>query len=129
MNNFKLIQEHFSQLHCAYCDCFFASDGVELLREEDDYWVVRVSCSACQQPAGVAIVGIEYEEPGATGTRPDAPLPPVKPLTDLTARDRKRLAKFDTITDDDVLNAHTFIQNLGSDWTQYLPKRFQKKAE
>ncbi|MBC7545021.1 MAG: hypothetical protein H7338_20035 [Candidatus Sericytochromatia bacterium] len=128
MNNFKLIQEHFSQLHCAYCDCFFATDGVELLREEDDYWVVRVSCSACQQPAGVAIVGIEYEESAAARAE-GPPAPPVKPLTDLTVKDRKRLSKFATITDDDVLDAHSFIQELGADWTRHLPKRFQKKAE
>jgi hypothetical protein len=127
MNNFKLIQEHFSQLHCAYCDCFFSSEGVELLREEDDYWVVRVSCSACNQPAGVAIVGIEYEQ-GGEAAKAEAP-PPVKPLTDLTVKDRKRLSQFGTITSDDVIDAHAFIQNLGADWTRHLPKKFRKLEE
>ena len=125
MSNFKLIQEHFSQLHCAYCDCFFAPDGVELLREEEDYWVVRVSCSACQQPAGVAIVGIEYEAPMRPAEAPKAPA--TKPITDLTARDRRRLARYEAISPDDVLDAHAFIQNLGSDWTQHLPKRFKRR--
>jgi len=129
MNNFKLIQEHFSQLHCAYCDCFFSADGVELLREEEDYWVVRVSCAACNQPAGVAIVGIEYEQPGEAPAKNAAPATTAKPITDLTAKDRKRLSQFSAITSDDVIDAHAFIQNLGADWTRHLPKKFRKQEE
>lgn len=125
MNNFKLIQEHFSQLHCAYCDSYFSADGVELLREEEDYWVVRVSCAACQQPAGVAIVGIEYEE--AFGKEQKIEKPKAKPVTDLTARERKRFAQLDSISADDVLDAHSFIQDLGADWMRHLPKRFQPR--
>lgn len=120
MNNFRLIQEHFSQLRCAYCDSTFTADGVELLREEEDYWVVRVSCSHCQQPAGVAIVGIEYEE---TVSKSEAA--PAALATELTARDKKRLGKMPPISSDDVLDAHRFFQGLGPDWRRHLPKRFQ----
>lgn len=119
MNNFRLIQEHFSQLRCAYCDSAFTPDGVELLREEEDYWVVRVSCSCCQQPAGVAIVGIEYEE-----TMAKSEVAAVTPSNEMTARDKKRLSKLPPINSDDVLDAHRFFQGLGSDWRRHLPRRF-----
>jgi hypothetical protein len=61
MKNFTVVQEHFRKLRCAHCQQSFTPDGVKLLREEKDYWVVRVHCTSCQQPAGVAIVGVEYE--------------------------------------------------------------------
>ena len=68
MKNFAVVQEHFRKLRCAHCQQAFTPEGVKLLREEKDYWVVRVHCTSCQQPAGVAIVGVEYESS-------DAPVP------------------------------------------------------
>ena len=114
MNNFKLIQEHFTQLHCPYCDISFTQESVKLIREEDDYWVVKVSCTSCHQSAGIAIVGIEYEEIGLKEPRNT---PKHKEFS--TVEQIKFSAK-PPISVDDVINAHRFIQELGSDWMKYI---------
>ena len=115
MNNFKLIQEHFTQLHCPNCDCSFTQESVKLIREEKDYWVVKVSCSNCNHSPGFAIVGIEYEE--IEGNM-DLLLNNTKSLSDVEANQNN----LPPISIDDVIDAHKFIRNLGSDWAKYINK-------
>lgn len=116
MNNFKLIQEHFTQLHCPYCDISFTQESVKLIREEDDYWVVKVSCTSCNQSAGIAIVGIEYDELGIKNnnseTRDEHP--------EFTFEEKEKFSYKAPISVNDVIDAHRFIKNLGSDWIKYL---------
>ena len=130
MKNFSVVQEHFRKLRCAHCQQSFTPDGVKLLREEKDYWVVRVHCTACQQPAGVAIVGVEYDSA-------DAPAPEkIERESSATAtatgtqrvrgifssrKEEEKFSKMTAINSDDLLNAHQFIANLGSDWMRHLP--------
>jgi len=115
MNNFKFIQEHFTQLHCPYCNLSFSQESINLLKEENDYWVVKVNCTECNQSAGIAIVGIEYETEIAES------LPFVdNQQNELTPADVRRLREQPPITSDDVISAHNFIQNLGSDWMKFL---------
>ncbi|MDB5100627.1 MAG: hypothetical protein JWM80_5048 [Cyanobacteria bacterium RYN_339] len=129
MKNFTVVQEHFRKLRCAHCQQSFNPDGVKLLREEKDYWVVRVHCTACQQPAGVAIVGVEYESS-------DAPAPERHEREAVSAgntapnrvrgifssrKEEEKFSKLGPISNDDLLDAHTFINNLGSDWMRFLP--------
>ena len=114
MNNFKLIQEHFTQLHCNYCDSSFTHDSVKLIREEEDYWVVKVTCTSCHQSAGIAIVGIEYEEVDIIEkSKP-------KKLNELNKEEKVKFATKGPISFDDVLDAHDFIKNLGNDWMKYI---------
>ena len=129
MKNFSVVQEHFRKLRCAHCQSSFTPEGVKLLREEKDYWVVRVHCTACQQPAGVAIVGVEYE--GSEAVAPErAEREPVTTATSTTQRVRgifssrkeeEKFQKLGPIGNDDLLDAHNFIANLGSDWMRHLP--------
>ena len=133
MKNFTVVQEHFRKLRCAHCQHSFSPDGVKLLREEKDYWVVRVHCTSCQQPAGVAIVGVEYE----TGDTPAVERPEREAVGAATAaaanspnrvrgifssrKEEEKFSKFQPINNDDLLDAHDFINNLGSDWMRFLP--------
>ena len=129
MKNFTVVQEHFRKLRCAHCQQSFTPEGVKLLREEKDYWVVRVHCTSCQQPAGVAIVGVEYESS-------DAPVPERERTEREVAhaggtnrvrgifssrREEEKFSKLQPISNDDLLDAHDFINNLGSDWMRHLP--------
>ncbi|SRR5579875_55288 len=111
--SFQAIQEYFQQKFCRFCSHPFTSDGIELLREEPGILVVRVGCSVCGRPLGVAIVG--------TGP---APAPDrTKAALDWTKRDRERLSGKPTITYDDVLDAHQFFDGLGADWAKHLPRQ------
>jgi hypothetical protein len=138
MKNFAVVQEHFRKLRCAHCQQSFTPDGVKLLREEKDYWVVRVHCTACQQPAGVAIVGVEYESSdvpasaaaGEKGDREPAvsagPAPQRVRGIFSSRKEEEKFSKLQPISSDDLLNAHDFIANLGSDWMRHLPGRGQQ---
>ncbi len=124
MKNFAVVQEHFRKLRCAHCQSAFTPDGVKLLREEKDYWVVRVHCTACQQPAGVAIVGVEYE--ARDEARLEKPVREVAPANRTrcvfsSRKEEERFSSLPPISADDLLNAHRFISELGSDWTRHLP--------
>lgn len=125
MKNFSVVQEHFRKLRCAHCQQAFTPEGVKLLREEKDYWVVRVHCTSCQQPAGVAIVGVEYEgsEAPVTERGDRETVQTTQRVRGIfsSRKEEERFSKLDAISDDDVLNAHDFIANLGSDWMRHLP--------
>jgi hypothetical protein len=101
---------------------------VKLLREEKDYWVVRVHCTACQQPAGVAIVGVEYE--GGEAKEVPAQAAAAAPATInrgrgifSSRREEERFSDLPPISPDEVIDAHGFFTNLGEDWMKHLPKR------
>lgn len=74
--------------------------------------VVRVGCSTCGRPLGVAIVGTG---PKAKETKEKGPF-------DWTKRDCEKFAGKPAITYDDVLEAHQFFSELGSDWSKHLPR-------
>lgn len=109
---FQAIQEYFQQKSCRFCDNPFSSEGIQLLREEPGVLVVRVTCSACGHPLGVAIVGTNNQ---GQKERPNCP-------ADWTKKDIERLSKNPAITYDDVLNAHEFFTKLGSDWSKHIPR-------
>lgn len=128
MKNFSVVQEHFRKLRCAHCGEPFTPEGVKLLREEKDYWVVRVHCTACNQPAGVAIVGVEYE--GGSEVKEAAPAASATPTpvnrsrgVFSSRREEERFSSLPPISLDEVLDAHDFFAELGEDWVKHLPKR------
>ena len=110
--SFQAIQEYFQQKECRFCSHAFKSDGIQLLREEPGVLVVRVTCSNCGHPLGVAIVGTTPKPQKAVSLHP----------RDWTKRDKDRLVGMPPITYDDVLNAHQFFKGLDTDWHKLLPK-------
>jgi hypothetical protein len=127
MKNFAVVQEHFRKLRCAHCNESFNPEGVKLLREEKDYWVVRVHCVRCNQPAGVAIVGVEYESVDA----PSEPAREFQPMATpprwrgifSSRREEEHFSKMTPISQDEVIDAHRFVQDLGVDWMKHIPRR------
>lgn len=132
MKNFHLVQEHFSKMPCTHCGALFQPAGIMLLREEQDYWIVRVTCAACHQLAGIALVGIEPSgaAPALHQQNPPALPAPQRtrrallPAHQLSLRERQKFAKLGPITGDELIEVHQFLSNLGSDWMQHLPMKF-----
>jgi len=110
--SFQAIQEYFQQKFCRNCANNFSADGIQLLRQEPGVLVVRVICQTCGHPLGVAIVGTALEQNKAKPM-----LPP-----DWTRKDAERLQCLPTISLDDVLSAHEFIEALDANWSRYLPQ-------
>lgn len=129
MKNFAMAKEQFRKMRCGHCQESFQPEGVKLLREESDYWVVRVTCLNCGQPAGVAIIGVDYEAPAGAATEATVPKAPKAPKRDRVEKlifasreEEKRFAQRDAITTDEVIDAHRFFQGLGDDWARHLPR-------
>jgi hypothetical protein len=130
-NGYQLIREYFQQKSCKHCSRNYSPDGIEFIREEPGLVVVRVGCSNCGQPLGIALVGMsgggnQKSAPEISQRRPslygagdeDIPYP-----ADWSKGDMQRLSNLSRITYDDVLDAHKFFSNLGSDWSKHLPRR------
>ena len=125
MKNFTMAKEQFRKMRCGHCQESFQPEGVKLLREEKDYWVVRVTCLNCGQPAGVAIIGVDYESPEGFA-QTEAPKAPkrdrVEKLIFNSRQEEERFAKREAITSDELIEAHRFFQGLGDDWMRHLPR-------
>ncbi len=119
MNNFNLIQEHFTQLHCSNCDLSFTKESIDLIREEKDYWVVKVCCTNCNHSPGFAIVGIESMTNNVHNETINLS---IKNSIDDYIFDESVFKHQPQITEDEVIDAHNFIKNLGDDWMKYIKK-------
>jgi hypothetical protein len=119
MDAFSLIQSFFSQMRCNFCSHSFEPDDIQLLRQEDGIYIVNVFCNHCGTQNGVAMVGVEVPSGAPYFEDPE-----------LTPAELERLAEFEPITADDVLDAHQFFNNLDSDWMKFIPPEMrQPKTE
>jgi hypothetical protein len=121
MPDFTAVAEQFRKLSCAHCHKAFTPEAVTPLRQEADYWVVRVVCTACNHPSGVAVVGAEpgYEAAPA----PKAAEPKKVAGIFASRREEKRFAELPPISADEVLDASRAIRALGADWARLLKNR------
>jgi hypothetical protein len=119
MKKFAMIQAQFRQLNCGHCEAAFDPQGVKLVREEADFFVVRVTCLACNHPAGVAVVGADYEPIERRAERAPAPKKAESPFAN--AAEAERFAALPAINTNDVLDWHGFLATLGADWARQLP--------
>ena len=96
-----------SKMVCSCCDEQFTPDCVEIIRVEGNCAIVKIECTHCHKNYGIAVVGIETVE-------------------DETDCDHVVVPDLPAITFDDVLEAHKFIDKMGSDWMKYIPKEFKE---
>jgi hypothetical protein len=112
MDAFALIQNFFTRMRCNFCSHSFSPDDIQLLRQDEGVYIVNVYCNHCRTQNGVAMVGVEVPD----GT------PAAFPDPELTDQELIRLAEFNPITDDDVLDAHTFFSSLDANWMTLIPE-------
>ncbi len=116
MDAFHLIQNFFTRMRCNFCSHSFAPDDIQLIRQDEGIYIVNVYCNHCRTQNGVAMVGVEV--PGQNTQFPDP---------ELTSDELTRLAEFQPITDDDVLDAHEFFTNLDDNWMQFIPQEIRSR--
>lgn len=151
MDSFSLIQQYFTQLACQYCHEHFDPDGIELIREQEGFYVVSVSCNDCGKHNGVAMVRVEAADDsdhdefdhaagyagahgfgasegkmGKSKSFANAIAKGMKrkkafPDPELTPKEKKRLSHYEPIGYDDVLDAHAFFSNLDGGWMSLIP--------
>jgi hypothetical protein len=116
MDAFHLIQNFFTRMRCNFCSHSFSPEDIQLIRQDEGIYIVNVYCNHCRTQNGVAMVGVEAP---AAGQRFDDP--------ELTEEELVRLADFHPISSDDVLDAHAFFNNLGSDWMKFIPSEMLER--
>jgi hypothetical protein len=130
-DSFQAIAHYFQQRTCRSCEQPYAPEGIEFLRQEPGVIVVKVGCSSCGRPLGIALVGMNNMSHGcsehkASGTaKTDSPSHP----REWSKRDTERLRNKPPITYDDVLSAHEFFSTLGSNWSSFLPRSKKSKLK
>lgn len=110
-----IIKEFFSNIRCTQCHNFFEEEAISLIRHENNYTVVRVTCSKCGKNIGMALLGIDKESMKNS----------VKCLNEEDERTEipvEIASNSEPITYDDVIDAHNFFYSLGNDWSKYLPE-------
>ncbi|MGE0201729.1 MAG: hypothetical protein AB7P76_12280 [Candidatus Melainabacteria bacterium] len=131
MDVFEIIQSFFTQMHCQFCDQHFEPDDIRLLRHDHEMYVVNVFCHHCDTQNGVALVGVQTREMSEEGLAAfleghNLELHPGYEDPELTPAERERLAKFDTIREDDVLDAHHFFSGLDASWIRFIPEELRQ---
>ena len=123
MDSFGIIQQYFTRLQCQFCSHTFLEGDVQLIRQDDAMFIVNVFCHRCQTQNGVTMVGLA----GSEGMSNEEMLP-VRVFKDpeLTEAELARLAQFKPIVEDDVLAAHEFFGNLGSNWMSLIPEEMRQ---
>ena len=106
------ITKLFADLCCSECKHDFTEESISIIRQEHGLYVVQVTCEHCNKTFGLAFLGLE-----------SITLKPAEVEDEylrLTIQEGPA-----TITEDDVLDAHRFIQNMDSDWSKYIPEEFK----
>jgi len=118
MDGFNIIQHFFTRMRCQFCTSQLEKDGVELIRQEQSVYIVNVHCMQCARQMGIALVGLQHSTPHALH---QGFLDP-----ELTPEEIDRLARFQPIDYNDVVDAHRFFSALDENWQQYLPEEMRQ---
>jgi hypothetical protein len=119
MDAFSLIQNFFTRMRCNFCSHSFSPEDIQLIRQEEGIYIVNVYCNHCRTQNGVAMVGVEV--PTLEGGQPRFTDP------ELTEEELVRLADYQPVSPDDVLDAHHFFSALGSDWMKFIPSEMRER--
>lgn len=136
MDHFAIIQKFFTRMQCPHCGDHLTEDGIELIRQEENYFLVSVDCHHCDTHVGMAMVGVDSIQGGSDSPGEDMLHGGIRRRRsrrykdpELTEAELERLADFHPIDYDDVLEAHHFFQNLGRNWMSQLPEPVREKME
>jgi hypothetical protein len=59
MEAFPFIQQFFTTLQCPHCGAHLQEQGISLIKEENEVFLVHIDCGVCESHVGVAMVGVE----------------------------------------------------------------------
>ena len=108
--NKKKIAKMFENLCCSDCKSDFDENSVNILRQEDNFFVINITCNKCHKSFGIAFLGINSVN-----------------MKDEDISDNDILEVQETIKPisyDDVLDAHEYIKNLDENWQNFVSKHF-----
>ena len=88
-----------SALRCSKCFREFDENSIQVMRFDEEVFVLKITCSHCFKSFGMAFLGLGEEDI----------------LNSVNSQ-----KTLEPITFDDVLNAHNYIQNLDENWKNFI---------
>jgi len=110
-----ILKEFFSNIRCSQCHNLFDEDSISIVRNENNYTVIRITCHKCEKNIGIALLGIDKDSIKSSMEK----LNEKKGNNSQIEVNRENTP----ITYDDVIDAHNFFFGLGEDWLKYLPEK------
>jgi hypothetical protein len=108
-----LIRQISARVTCNTCGHHFGARDIEPIGKRDNVWAMRVHCRECHTKALLLAVVNQ-------GT--------ARPIiTDLLPEDWERFKESPTITLNDVIAIHEFVQNYDGDFTDILEEPLPKE--
>lgn len=104
--NEKKISEMFANMCCSECHADFDENSIEILRIEEDFVIIKLTCSKCKKSFGIAFLGLGEETKYSE-----------------TIKDKQIFELYEMhlpINADDVLDAHKYIKEMDSRWQKDL---------
>lgn len=95
---------------CPLCNHAYSFKGVKVLSKKDDLIILHLTCQHCK---GSVMVAVGFGVFGITS---------VSILTDATANDLDRFGELKSISADDVLEMHKFLENFDGRLTKVIDK-------
>ena len=118
MDRDRELRTVFSRFSCPECAKLFDEDDVKVMRDENNYAVLKLNCVNCGKHLAIAVVGLDED------TKPPKDGEATSKETSPKFTYKEKLVKKEApapINYDDVLDAHKFFSGLDADWTKHLP--------
>ncbi len=99
---YDFVRQLIANVKCAICSREYSEDDVAIMGQQDDVWMLMVSCQHCGTQGIILAMVKEDEEQ-------------VEVVTDLTAEELERMEGMPAIDIDDVLDVHRFLRDFDGD--------------
>lgn len=96
------MKELMTGVNCAVCGRRYEAGNINILYHQEELWFVSVFCQSCQTKGLVAALIKESGE--------------AQFVTDLSEGELARFIESPTVSADDVLDFHTFLDNFDGDF-------------
>jgi hypothetical protein len=101
---YDFVRQLLENVKCVVCSSEYDEADVAIMGQQDDVWMLMVSCRRCATQ-GIILAMVKEEEH-------------VEVLTDLTPEEWERLKDLPAISTDDVLDVHRFLRDFDGDFRQ-----------
>jgi hypothetical protein len=103
MEAFPFVQQFFTTLQCPHCGAHLQEQGISLVKEENEVFLVHIDCGVCDSHVGVAMVGVETIQAGSTasGNKKTALTDAIASAIELMERKTNAMEEFSDTDDED----------------------------
>ena len=105
----NLIKRLIATIKCGTCGESYHENHVEIIKQNEGVWFLKVFCTACQVKSLVAAV-IKKEK------RPEA-------VSDLSRAEITKFKYLDEVGEDDVLDMHRFLNEFDGDFADLFHEK------